>query len=239
MNTPLQSLLEQVQWQVSEPVLKIIAAAIAATISGTILLWIHHNNVKQELEIQRKKELFERKQTAYRSIIRQVNALVDFSSTLGRTTNWRINREIHQGFLIVASKQVLIAYNSLMRNFDTRDNQQFTKLLKDMIIAMRHDLYDDILTPDQITFLDMPTGTLSALLVYASHREQPKALGITNLDDMSMMNVEDVSQKTGISIQDLQKLKEAGVRESRLLRELDDYITSKFQLYDPEPVIII
>jgi hypothetical protein len=223
----LQSLIGQVAWAIPEPVLQIIAASIAATISGSILLLIHHSKVKQELEIQRKKEQFEKKQLAYRSIIREVNALWDFSATLGRTTNWRINREIYQGFLIVASKPVIIAYNTLMRNFDTPDNQQLTKLLKDMVIAMRHDLYDDALTPDQIRFIEMPKGTIAALEKYGSHREKLEQLGIKNLDDLAMMKVEEVYQKTGISIPDLKQLHEVGMKESRLLKEVDDYLAFK------------
>ena len=56
---------------------EIIAAMIGATISGIILLQVHHSKVKQELKIHREKEVFERKQ-------------------MSRTVSARIPTELHE-----------------------------------------------------------------------------------------------------------------------------------------------
>ena len=204
--------------------LQIIIASAGATISGSVLLLIHHFRVKQELEIHRKKDVFERKQKVYRSLLRNVSALMDFTSSLGKNVNWRISREIYNELILTGSNTVIEAHNKFTRESDTSDDKKYTELVKSMWIAVRKDLYEESLSPKDMRFFGGSNKTLKVYETYGKYREKIRPLGIENYESIAQMNVDEIHSQTNIDKTELEFMKKQCLKEVEIEKEWKIFI---------------
>lgn len=116
-------------------ILQIIVASAGATISGVILLVIHHSRVKQELEIHKKTDEFERKQKAYRAILNLISRVTDHSYLIGSEINWKIMRHVYNEILLVGSLDVVKASNEFILKLDEVSGKKEHELIKNLWIA--------------------------------------------------------------------------------------------------------
>jgi hypothetical protein len=207
-----------------EWLIPIVAASVGATISGTVLLFIHHNKVKQEIDLQRRKEQFEKKQKLYRAILQQVNSLLDFSAYLGSRTNWRIDREVYNQLILVASIPVVEELNKCIKSLDQDDGEVLTSSLKSLLRAIREDLYGDTLADKDLRIYSPPIITMDSLQLYANNVEKLKKLGLDSYDRLGNMDIDVVHASANIPKDDLKKIKEMGEREARIEREFDQFL---------------
>lgn len=202
----------------------IIAASLGAIITGIVLLHIHHSRVKQEIDLQRKKELFEKKQKAYRSILRQVNSLLDFSAYLGPNPNWRITRDIYNQLILVASRPVLESYFDSIKRMNELDDTKLADALKSLLRTIREDLYGEKIEDDQIKMHNPPTNTMRALEIYGKQPEKLKQLGLESYDSLASMDIAAVNKSTGIPLEELGFLKAISEKEASFIKEFKQFI---------------
>jgi len=210
------------EWELLVP---IIAASIGAIGSGAVLLHIHHGKVKQEIELQKKKEQFEKKQKLYRAILQQVNSLMDFSAFLGSRTNWRIDREVYNQLILVSSVPVLEELNNCIKSIDQDDDKALTYSLKSLLRSIRQDLYGDIIADKDLKIYNPSKPTMDALQLYGNNREKLEKLGLNTYDALANMDIDTVHTSTEISNNDLKKLKEMGEREASVEREFNRFLS--------------
>lgn len=207
--------------------LQIVIASTGATISGIILLITHHSKVKQELEIHRKKEVFERKQRMYRSLVNQFLKFLDLKSNPTHDRgNWRIGNYLYTELILVGGKSVIQAFNNHLKSklADTDSDIEHTNKIKDILIAIRKDLYDEELDYDEINFIQPTQETHKALSIIEEHYPILKSYELTTLQKISDMDIEKMSSEIKISTEKLKFLKDTALQERKIQEDFDDYI---------------
>jgi hypothetical protein len=204
--------------------LQIIIASVGATISGAILLLIHHSRVKQELEIHRKRELFDRKQKTYRLLMRDVFRDLDYVTNLGRPKNWRVTRDVYNELLLIGGKEVIDAYNEYIKKYDQLDDVQGSQMVKNLAIVIRKDLYGEIISSEQVKFMAPSRKSRHAIEIYAKNHEKLSQFGFDTFELFVNMDIEDIHSKTGISREELKELKDQGNLETTLFLEREKMI---------------
>ena len=206
----------------TEWLLQIFLASIGATISGIILLLIHHSKVKQELELHRQKEIFDKKQRVYRIILNNVNQLRDYSLYLGSDMNWKLARLAYDELILIGSEKVIIAYHKFQKEFKKIDSDD--KVVKKLYNAIREDLYETSLPEKEIKMVGPGTKTTNILKILGDHYSKLRPLGLENLHDLSNMDVEEIHSKTSISKDDLKKIKVMAEKENQFDEEIKKFV---------------
>ena len=202
------------------PLLSIIVACASATISGIVLLYTHHNNVKQEIELHLKREQFEHKRKAYENLLKFIFDQLDFLRGLKDEINWREMQRIQRDLILSGSKDVFSSFNKFFTEFDKADEQKATKLVKDLWNSIRTDLYPEEPLPYTVLKIINPgRETIEALDILKKYEIQFLSLNIKNLESIKSMDINVVNSKTGIPLIELNKLKIMAEREIRY-REL-------------------
>ena len=196
-----------------EGIYQIAAAAIGATISGIILLQIHHSKVKQELDLHRQKDIFDRKQRIYRTILSHVDQIIDYSQYYGVDLNWKISRLTYEELLLIGTEKVIKAFHEFHKEYSKRDANPQT--LKKLYNAIREDLHEETLSEKEIRVMVPGKKTLKALEILDKHYNILRPLGLENLSKLSQINVEEIHSKTGIIKDDLEKIKDMAIKENR------------------------
>lgn len=210
-----------------EVIIQIITASIGATLSGIILLTIHHRKVKQELDIHRQKDEFDRKQKIYRMVLQHISRLLDQSHLLGSEVNWRITRQIYEELLIVGSPKVIKIYNNFILNLDKIEGKVEHDKLKELWNVIREDLYGTGLAEDEMHVISPSLETISALDIYHNNSAALKALNINNIESISRMDIDDVTIKSNIDKEKLKLLKNMAINELRFEEELRNIANQK------------
>lgn len=207
---------------------EIIVGIFGATISGIILIHLHHRKVKQELEIHRKKDEFDRKQKIYKTILRHISRLIDHSHLLGKEVNWRITRQIYEELLIIGSPKVIETYNNFILNLnEISGKEEEHEKQKELWNVIRKDLYDVGLKNEEMHVISPPSETITKLDIYHNNAKKLKTLGITNLEKVSEMDVKEVSTNLGIEFKELESLKNMAIKEIQFENELKDLMKEK------------
>lgn len=191
--------------------LQIIIASIGATISGIILLITHHSKVNQEIEKHRKIENFERKQKAYREILRLISQVLDYQRFLGSPMTWKIVRYAYDEIMIVGSKEVVEKANELLLN--KVDGETANNKIKDLWNLIRKDLYGEELPIEHMHVITPSPETVNALSLYHEHSAALISLGINSLEKASNMDVDIINQHTTIDKEKLYLIKKMAENE--------------------------
>ena len=200
-------------------VFEIVAAVIGATISGWVLLRSHHSRVKEEIRLHKEIDVFERKKTVYQNVLNHVTEIIDYVTLFGKKTNWRIARQTYNDLILTGSKSVINAYNDFLKNYDA-NNPKTDEKIKKILFEIRKDLYSDDLKITDIKFMTAGSRTMKSLEIIGKHRTKLEEQGFDSLSLLSQMNVDDIKSKTGINVQDLQKIKDVCLEEEQFLEEL-------------------
>lgn len=207
--------------------LQIIIASVGATISGVILLITHHSKVKQELEIHRKKEVFERKQRMYRNLVDQFLAFLDLKHNPTHDRgNWRIGNYLYTELVLIGGKSVIQAFNNHLKSKlkGTDNDIEHTNKIKDVLIAIRKDLYDEELDYDEINFIQPTQETHTALSIIEENYPAFESYNLTTLQEISDMDIEKIHSETKIPIEKLSFLKNTALQERKIQDEFEIYL---------------
>jgi len=208
---------------------EIIAALIGATISGVILLQIHHSKVKQELEIHQKKDVFDRKQKMYRSFVNNFMALLDVRGNPTHDfANWRVGNYLYNELLFIANDSVIRAFNKYLKYEKTDDPIEFTNITKDVLIAIREDLYGETINRDDINFIRQSRDVDKAFQSINEYYESLEKLNLTNFENFSEIDTKDVAEKTGIPIEKLDFIKKIALNEIRIQSEFTRFLEKEY-----------
>ena len=202
--------------------LQIVIGSIGATISGIILLITHHSKVNQEIEKHRKIENFERKQKAYREILKLISKVLDYSHFLGTPVNWKIVRYAYDEIMIVGSKEVVEKTNELLLKEVSAETTNAK--IKDLWNAIRKDLYGEELPIDHMHVISPSSETVNALSTYHECSAKLGACGINSLKDASIMDVTVVSSQTQIDEKKLDLIKRMAINEIEYDDELKRFL---------------
>lgn len=206
-----------------------LAVIFAAAVSGYFLLRSHHSNVRDELKIRAAAEQFLRKQTAYDRIWTAVQDAADPIQAILEGINWRNVRTIQTSCLMAGSPDVVQLFNRIMGLFVTeptpekdltKQSLEITALAKELWNVMREELYGAApLSPEEIKFITPGRKTMQAVEIWIRNRALLESKGITGLEGLSEMDVDAVSQVTGIASEDVADMKIMASRELAFLRE--------------------
>jgi len=207
-------------------VLQIVVASIGATISGVILLLVHHFRVKQELTIHRNKELFDRKQKMYHHVIKYFLQSLSTKDNFGAHSNWRIDSQIYNNLLLIGKESTIIALNRYLEQAGTGISEiELSNLFKKVLIEIRKDLYDDEkLTPNEIKFFSLTSESEKAVKIIKTNIEKLKEHDLTTFWDIAEMDVEKVKEQTGIDGETLDFLKKISKKEKDIEKEFKEFL---------------
>jgi len=208
---------------------EIIAAAIGAIITGVILLQVHHSHVKQELEIHRKKDVFERKQKMYRSFVNNFMAQMDLRGNPTHDfANWRIGNYLYNELLFIASDTVIKAFNKYLKYDKTGDNVEFTNITKDVLIAIRKDLYGETIGRDEINFIRPTRDADKALQIINKHYSLLEKQGLTNFKNFGDVDIQKLSSETGIDEKELDFVKKSAITEIKIESNFNHFLDKEY-----------
>lgn len=203
-----------------------IAVVLPAGVSGYFLLRSHHARVAAELKIRAGTEQFERKLNAYDAIWSHIYEALDYSQGLLDETNWRKARTTQTSHLLAGSLDVVTDYNTVMNLIQkqpktqselNRTDQEIASFARKLWNDMRRDLYGaEALPDDAIKFIGPGEPTRRALGIWGPNKER---MGIFTLQELSSMDVEQVSKNTGMPLETLGQLKAMANRELRYWTE--------------------
>jgi hypothetical protein len=206
-----------------------VAAILPAAVSGYFLLRSHHASVKDELKIRAGAEQFQRKQAAYDRIWTAVQDATDPIQAILEGINWRNIRTIQTSCLMAGSPEVVRLFNRIMTLFVTKPTSEedlakqdleITRLAKELWNVMRKELYDAApLSPEEIRFISPGMKTKQAVEIWVRNRGLLESNGIRGLEGLSKMDVDAVSQVTGIAPEDLAEMKMMADRELTFFRQ--------------------
>ena len=202
---------------------------MGATISGSVLLLIHHFRVKQELEIHREKEVFERKQIMYRNLINYFLELLDLkSNSMHEKGNWRIGNYLYTELFLIGGKSVITTFTKYLKAklAGTGDNMEHTNNIKDILIGMREDLYHHKLDRDDINFIQPTQETNVALDIIEKYYSDFEQFDLTTLEKASKMDIEQMVNDAKIPKDKLELLKKIALNEKKIYDEFTDYLDS-------------
>lgn len=216
---------------------EIIAAIMGVTISGWFLLRSHHNKIKEELEIHREKEVFNRKQIMYRTLVNYFLELLDLkSNTKHERGNWRIGNYLYTELLLIGGKPVITAFTiHLKAKLAGTDNDiEHSNKIKDILVGIREDLYHHKLDRDEINFIQPTQETYDALEIIEESYSDFEKFGLTTLEKASKMNVEQIANETSIPKEKLEFLKKIALTEKKIYDEFTDYLNNLILNNDPK-----
>jgi hypothetical protein len=206
-----------------------LAVIFAAAVSGYFLLRSHHSNVRDELKIRAAAEQFQRKQAAYDRIMTVVQDCSDPVQAVLGGVNWRRIRAIQTSCLMAGSPEVIRLFTRIITLFVTEPNPEkdlmspsleITRLAKELWNVMRKELYGATpLAPEEIKFITPGRETQQAVEIWARNRVPLENGGIKGLEGLSKMDVDAVSQVTGIGAEDLVRMKRMADHELALSRD--------------------
>lgn len=200
--------------------LNTFSVSLAAIISGSVLLYVHHSKIRQEIELQIKREQFESRKRLYRDLWVYVDDLIDYKSGILEDLNWRRWRKLQSELSLAGSIDVLEAFNKIMRNADSASQDELTKLIKDFWNTIRQDLFREPPLPyTALRFVEPSRHTLQAVEIFTRHAQTLKAVDIRSLFEMKDVDVEQLHSKCGIPVAELQIMKDAAERESRVRKQ--------------------
>lgn len=215
------------EWIISEWLLQIIIASVGATISGIVLLLTHHSRVKQELEIHRKKDVFERKQRMYRNLVDEFIKFLDlrFNPQHDRG-NWRIGNYLYMELMLIGGEPVIHALNQHLKAklVDSDDDTEHTNKIKDILVAIRKDLYDEKLNHNEINFIQPTQETHTALSLVEENYPVFESYNLTTLQEISDMDIEKIHSETKIPTEKLSFLKKTALRERKIQEDFEAYM---------------
>ena len=209
-------------------------ASVGATISGFILLLTHHWKVKQEINIHRGIENFNRRQNAYREILQLISKMTDHSHFLGKPVNWRIIRHAYDEIMVVGSKDVVKLANEIIVKSDKLEGKKLHGAIKQLWNVIRSDLYGESLPLEEMHIITPSPDTISALNTYHKYANELKAFGINNIEDASEMDVIKIKDKIEIKEGALSEIKEMAKKELSFEEEFRKFVEGKldYSSYD-------
>lgn len=206
---------------------QIFLASVGVTISGIIILLTHHWKVKQEINIHRGIENFNRKQNAYREILQLISKMVDHSHFLGKPVNWRIIRHAYDEIMLVGSKDVVKLANEFIVKSDELEGKKLHDAIKQLWNVIRSDLYGESLPLDEMHIISPSPDTISALNTYHKYANELKAFGINNIEDASEMDIFKIKDKIEIKSGVLSEIKEMAKKELSFEEEFRKFVEAK------------
>lgn len=193
---------------------------VASLLSVLVAIWVHHRKVRQEIDIRIRAERFESKRRSYAKIIEVLWQIIDYTTMLGPELNSYLIRRIYTELLVVGSTQVIRQFNDFMTGYDKAQTlPQKSELIRAFLVAVRRDLYGERLDPDQVRFVQPGTRSLDSFKIYDRHKPALEGCGLSNIQSLAEMDVDDVGTRTSIAIGELRSLREAAVRERQLREE--------------------
>jgi len=206
--------------------LQIIIASVGATISGIILLLIHHARVKQELEIHRQLELFDRKQDLYRKILDQINQMMDYSYFLGQDMNWKISRKIYDELLLIGSEDVIDYFHEFHKEMSKID-KKIDEHLYNIRNAIRKDLYSKELKRKSSRVTQMGKKSQRVLEKYENELKTLQDNGYDNFEKLSKIDIKKLHDEYKIPEESLKDIKEMAMAQNSIDEEFSKYYDSK------------
>jgi hypothetical protein len=204
--------------------LELVGTVLVAVLSGYFLLRSHHAKARAEL-------FYPRKQEAYDEILNVVNGAFDQSQGLDEL-NWRKVRAAQTLYLLAGSQEVVDLFNAIMKTAlkqatteeeMKKDDLEITRLRKELWNAMRKDLYHAApLRSEAVKFVGPGRRTIQAVELWGKNRMLLQREGVTTLEALSKVDVDRLSQDTGIPRNDLVELRSMAIHELLLMRELKD-----------------
>jgi len=207
--------------------LQIIIASVGATISGFFLLIIHHSKVKEELEIHRKKEVFDRKQKMYRDFYNYFLERLNLeSNAIHDRGNWRIGDYFYTELLLIGGENVIHAVNKHLnaKLAGNVNNTEESNNIKDILIEIRKDLYGENLDKSDINFIQSTQDTNDALEIIENNYDILKKYDFTTLQSITKMDVEQMVKTTQISEEKLNFLKNVALKEKKIYDEFRQFL---------------
>ena len=201
----------------------IIAAIITAAGSIIGIIFAQHSKVKQEIALRRKIELFDRKQKAYRDILKILAKVNDHSYLIGSEVNWKIIRYVYDEVILIGSKEVVEKTNELL--LDTSPDSRGTdEKIKKLWNAIRRDLHIGELSLDQMHMIRPSPDTVTALALYDKHSDTLKSLGLKTPKQISEMDIDAINTKSKIDKSHLETIKSMVIKELEYERDLQRFL---------------
>lgn len=195
----------------------------ASFVSGFFLLRSHHSKVRQEIKIHRENELFDRKQKAYRELLKVLSRSEDYSNFLGTPINWKIIRYFYDEIMLIGSKEVIEKTNELLSD-ESPNTKNSDKIMKQLWYAIRKDLYDEKISIDNMKMIRPSPKTIRALALHNVVYFKLKSLGIDTIAKTREMDVDDINKKSQIDKSDLNLIKEMAKEELENENELKRFL---------------
>lgn len=191
------------------------------TVAGSIIgiIVAQYLKVRQEIALRRKIELFDRKQKAYRDILKILSKMQDHSYFLGTHVNWKITRYAYDEIMLIGSKEVIEKTNELLSD-NSPDSQGTDNKMKSLWNSIRKDLYGEEIPLDHMHMIRPSPETINALSLHDKHSSKLKSLGIDTPEKTSNMDIDTVSSQTTIDKDELDLIKKMTKKELEYEQEL-------------------
>lgn len=208
---------------ISSNIVPVIAAIITAAGSIIGIIVTQHLRVKKEIELRRKIELFDRKQKAYRKILKILSKMEDHITFLGTPVNWKILRYAYNEIILVGSKEVVDKTNELLHD-DSPDSSKSDIKIANLWNAIRKDLYGEELSVSDIHMIGPSPTDLKALSLHDKHFDKLKSVGIDTLEKTSGMDIDSICNKTQINTDELNSIKKMAKNQLDFDDELKRFV---------------
>jgi hypothetical protein len=193
----------------------------SAIVSGIILLYVHYRERRKELDDYASIRQFDTKRRVYRVLWEYPELKEDVRTFMESWENWRKLRVAYHALLLVGSPSVIEKLNDLIIRYEKASEAERTKLVKDLWLAMRNDLYPrEKVSLPLIKFIQPLQPSSSRVAEIFSKNETLFAeLAIRSILDVSKYTLDELARKTGLAEEDLRFLLEISERENRFKEE--------------------
>ncbi|MEW6044206.1 MAG: hypothetical protein AB1608_08075 [Thermoproteota archaeon] len=204
-------------------IIPVVVAIITAMGSIIGIIITQYLKTKQEIKLKRENDLFDRKQKAYRDILKTFSKMHDHSYFIGSQVNWKIMRYVYNEILLIGSKNVVTITNDLLTD-ESPDSRGTNEKMKKLYAAIREDLYGEQIPVGEIHITTPSTETVRILALYNSCSEKLKAVGIDTPEKASEMNEFDIAKQTGIDVNILNSIKNMTKKEFGYENDLKNFL---------------
>jgi len=193
----------------------------SAIVSGIILLCVHYRERRKELDDYASIRQFDTKRRVYRVLWEYPELKEDVRTFMESWENWRKLRVAYNALLLVGSPSVIENLNNLIARYEKASEAERTKLVKDLWLAMRNDLYPREKVSHPLIKFIQPLEPSSSRVAEILHRNEKlfAGLAIRSILDVSKYNLDELARKTRLPEEDLRFLLEISERETRFKEE--------------------
>ena len=165
----------------------------------------------------------------YRSFVNNFMAQMDLRGNPTHDfANWRIGNYRYNELLFIASEEVIKAFNKYLKYDQTGDDAEFTNITKDVLIAIRKDLYGETISRDEINFIRPTRNADKALEIINKYYSRLEKYDLTNFKNFANADANQLSTKTGIDVKGLDFVKKTVLVEIKIESEFDQFLEKEY-----------